>query len=153
MIASKSLDALLVPVKQRIVTLMAAGEMALEAGYRQIDFSVRPIYTFRDNEFQDSLYAQGRTKVGKKVTNAKGGDSVHNYRCAADLGVWMNGEITYEPKYYKVLGAEAKKIGLKWGGDWNGNGVADKNDWDLMHFEYTGGLSLAQLKSGMVPNA
>lgn len=153
MISSKSFDALHPAVRSRMITLKAAGEMALEAAYRQIDFDLRPIYTFRDNEFQDGLYAQGRTKVGKIVTNAKGGESIHNYRCATDFGVWKDGELTFEPMYYKVLGKVAQDIGLKWGGDWNGNGIADKNDWDLMHFEYTGGLSLAQLKSGMVPNA
>lgn len=34
---------------------------------------------------QDSLYAQGRTAPGEIVTNAKGGESWHNYGCAVDL--------------------------------------------------------------------
>jgi peptidoglycan L-alanyl-D-glutamate endopeptidase CwlK len=34
---------------------------------------------------QDDLYAQGRTKPGKIVTNCKGGDSYHNYGMACDL--------------------------------------------------------------------
>ena len=34
--------------------------------------------TWRDNESQNALYAQGRTKPGKKVTNAKAGQSFHN---------------------------------------------------------------------------
>ena len=33
---------------------------------------------------QDALYAKGRTTPGKKVTNAKGGQSVHNYGFAVD---------------------------------------------------------------------
>jgi peptidoglycan L-alanyl-D-glutamate endopeptidase CwlK len=34
---------------------------------------------------QDDLYAQGRTKPGKIVTKAKGGQSPHNFGLAADL--------------------------------------------------------------------
>jgi peptidoglycan LD-endopeptidase CwlK len=36
--------------------------------------------TYRPNEEQDRLYAQGRTTPGKIVTNAKAGQSSHNYR-------------------------------------------------------------------------
>ena len=44
--------------------------------------------TYRDAESQNALYAIGRTKAGRKVTNAKGGQSFHNWRCAFDrLGI------------------------------------------------------------------
>jgi len=50
---------------------------------------LRFAYTTRTIEEQDELYAQGRTKLfdskGKrlgKVTNAKGGQSIHNYHLA-----------------------------------------------------------------------
>nr|WP_295770097.1 M15 family metallopeptidase [Rhodoferax sp.] len=36
---------------------------------------------------QDALYAQGRTAPGNKVTNAKSGDSNHNFGIAFDIGV------------------------------------------------------------------
>ena len=51
---------------------------------------------------QDALYAQGRTKPGKKVTNAKGGQSVHNYGFACfseDTRVFTNNGL----KYFKDL--------------------------------------------------
>ena len=35
--------------------------------------------TYRSRAEQDELYAQGRTKPGKIVTNAKGGQSSHNF--------------------------------------------------------------------------
>ncbi len=41
--------------------------------------------TYRDHASQDALYAQGRTAPGKKVTNAKGGESFHNWRVAFDV--------------------------------------------------------------------
>ena len=42
-------------------------------------------YTLRTFAEQDALYAQGRTKGGLKVTNAKGGQSYHNYGLAIDI--------------------------------------------------------------------
>ena len=36
--------------------------------------------TFRSAQEQNELYAQGRTKPGKIVTNAVAGKSAHNYR-------------------------------------------------------------------------
>jgi len=41
--------------------------------------------TLRTFEEQDELYAQGRTKAGPIVTNAKGGQSYHNYGLAFDI--------------------------------------------------------------------
>ena len=41
--------------------------------------------TYRDHASQDALYALGRSKSGKKVTNAKGGQSFHNFRVAFDI--------------------------------------------------------------------
>jgi len=38
--------------------------------------------TFKE---QDDLYAQGRTKPGPKVSNARGGQSMHNYGLAFDV--------------------------------------------------------------------
>lgn len=37
--------------------------------------------TYRDHESQNALYAQGRTVKGPIVTNARGGESKHNWRC------------------------------------------------------------------------
>ncbi|MFC6095818.1 M15 family metallopeptidase [Flavobacterium qiangtangense] len=40
---------------------------------------------FRTFKEQDELFAQGRTKPGPKVSNAKGGQSLHNYGLAFDI--------------------------------------------------------------------
>ena len=42
-------------------------------------------HTLRTFKEQDDLYSQGRTRPGKIVTNAKGGDSYHNYGLAIDI--------------------------------------------------------------------
>ncbi len=45
--------------------------------------------TFKE---QDALYAIGRTLHGKKVTNAKGGQSIHNYGFAVDICLIIDGK-------------------------------------------------------------
>jgi len=42
-------------------------------------------HTLRTDKEQDALFAIGRTIKGKKVTNAKGGRSYHNYGLALDI--------------------------------------------------------------------
>ena len=41
---------------------------------------------------QDELFARGRTKPGHRVTNAKGGQSNHNFGIAWDVGIFDNGK-------------------------------------------------------------
>lgn len=102
--------------------------------------------TLRDSEYQDALYAQGRTKPGPVVTKAKGGQSLHNYGVAFDFvpvrgGVAVWGTSGEDGKLWRRIGEIGKSIGLEWGGDW----VSFK---DLPHFQYTGGLSLAAFQAG-----
>ena len=92
---------------------------------------------------QDALYAQGRTKPGGIVTNARGGQSLHNYGLATDVVPldangqpnWNVGESTWQK-----IGAAGKKQGLEWGGDWT-------SFKDRPHFQMTGGKSISTLLS------
>ena len=103
--------------------------------------------TYRDNESQNALYAQGRTKAGRIVTNAKAGQSFHNYRLAFDVVPIVNGKPQWNDfRTFQKIGAIGKSIGLEWAGDW-------KTFKELAHFQWTGGLSLAQLKAGKRPVA
>lgn len=98
--------------------------------------------TFRDFESQNELYAQGRTKPGKKVTNAKGGQSIHNYRLAFDFAPVVGGKIPWnDTALFTRCGKIAESIGLEWGGSW-------KSFKDLPHCQYTGGLTLKDLQAG-----
>ena len=98
--------------------------------------------TYRDNESQDALYAQGRTAPGKIVTKAKGGQSFHNYRCAFDVVPLVHGKPVWDDEALWVrIGQLGKQIGLEWAGDW----VTFK---ETAHFQYTGGKSLKQLQAG-----
>ena len=53
---------------------------------------------FRTFAEQDALFAQGRTKPGRVVTNAHGGESNHNYGMACDLYPVIGGQVFTEPK-------------------------------------------------------
>lgn len=97
----------------------------------------------RSWEEQDALYAQGRTKPGKKVTNARGGYSNHNFKIAGDFGVFRAGiyldekEPATAAKVHKACSEHAKACGLEWGGSWSGFK-------DLPHYEVATGLSMAE---------
>jgi len=135
MINSRSLDELLPPVKARVDQFLA------DCKNHGIDLIVTS--TYRDNESQDALYAQGRTTPGSIVTKAKGGQSFHNYRCAIDVVPLVNGKAVWDganPVWAKI-GALGKLAGLDWAGDW-------KTFKELAHFQYTGGLTLADLNAG-----
>jgi peptidoglycan L-alanyl-D-glutamate endopeptidase CwlK len=67
---------------------------------------------------QDELFSRGRTKPGPKVTNARSGQSNHNFGVAWDIGVFKNGAYQPESPLYKKVGAIGKSLGLEWGGDW-----------------------------------
>lgn len=70
---------------------------------------------------QDALYAQGRTRPGPIVTNARGGQSKHNSGAAIDAyivledgSIDIGGELP--PEVVKI----GKEEGFEWGGDWKG---------------------------------
>ena len=67
---------------------------------------------------QDELFAQGRTKPGKRVTNAKGGESNHNFGVAFDVGVFEGNAYLDDSPAYDAVGAIGASIGLEWGGHW-----------------------------------
>lgn len=78
---------------------------------------------YRTKDYQDGLYAKGRTKPGAIVTNAKGSDmqSQHQWGIAFDIGIsaTTTAEFYNETKIRQVAKiAKSKKVGLAWGGDW-----------------------------------
>ena len=70
---------------------------------------------------QAALYAQGRSKAGKIVTNAEPGESYHNFGLAFDFAVMMkSGALVWDPEHpdWKGFVRLAKDGGFAWGGDW-----------------------------------
>lgn len=93
---------------------------------------------------QDALYAQGRTTAGKIVTNAKGGDSYHNYGLAWDVVEIENGLANWETNWLGISEI-AEEMGIEWGGNF-------KSIKDKPHFQMSFGLSIAQLKAKLKKN-
>jgi peptidoglycan L-alanyl-D-glutamate endopeptidase CwlK len=136
---SRQLEDLVPAAQQRAQALVKA---AKDAG---IDFLVTS--TYRSNEEQAALYAQGRTKPGAIVTNARPGDSYHNWRCAFDVVPLRNGKPVWgtsgpDGDLWRKIGEMGEAVGLEWAGRWTGKLR------EMAHFQYTGGLTLAQLKAG-----
>lgn len=93
--------------------------------------------TLRTFEEQAELFAIGRTKPGKKVTNAKPGQSWHNFGLAFDVVPLVNGKPIWDSPFWERIGALGKQVGLTWGGDF-------KSFKDTPHFEFHPNLTLAE---------
>ena len=133
--ASRSLDDLLPVVKRK------AEEFHKLCADQGVDILI--YCTYRSEEEQDDLYAQGRTKPGRIVTNARGGESWHNHRCAFDFVPMVAGKPAWgDTNLYRKAGVIAESVGLEWAGRWTGKLR------ESAHCQYTGGLTLSQLKSG-----
>ncbi len=83
-----------------------------------IGITIKVISGLRTYAEQDALYAKGRTKPGRKVTNARGGYSNHNFGIAFDVGVFQGSSYIPESPSYKAVGALGVELGLDWGGNW-----------------------------------
>jgi peptidoglycan L-alanyl-D-glutamate endopeptidase CwlK len=101
-------------------------------------------HVYRSIKEQNILYNQR-----PKVTNAKGGQSIHNYGLAFDIvilldkdnnGTFESIDWNTESKYFKLVVEFFKKNGYEWGGDW-------KSFKDYPHFQKAFGLTWQLLKN------
>lgn len=125
-------------------------ELIEKAEYKIPRCAIRVVQGLRTFPEQDALYAQGRTKPGKRVTNAKAGQSFHNYGLAVDIALLYDkdGNGTYESLSWDTLkdfdkDGEAdwmeivdlfEDAGYTWGGRFS-------SIPDAPHFEKTFGYS------------
>ena len=58
---------------------------------------------YRNHKEQDALYAQGRSTPGKKVTNARGGFSAHNWGIAVDVVADVSQRRGLQPSWEKAF--------------------------------------------------
>lgn len=116
--------------------------------------AIRIVQGLRTFAEQDGLYAQGRTKPGSRVTNAKGGQSLHNYGLAIDFALLYDkdGNGTFESLSWDTLKDQDKdgeadwmevvdifeEAGYQWGGRWT-------SIKDNPHLEKTFGFTWKQL--------
>jgi peptidoglycan L-alanyl-D-glutamate endopeptidase CwlK len=129
--------------------------------------TVRFSYTLRTFAEQQALFNQGRTTAGKIVTNARAGQSYHNYGLAVDIVLLVDKDVngTFETASWDTssdFDADRvsdwmecvrifKKYGWTWGADWDNDGLTkamgDKDEKlvDAPHFQKTFGWSVSQL--------
>lgn len=114
------------------------------------DISIQITDGFRTHEEQDALYAQGRTEPGNIVTNAKGGESYHNYGLAVDFAVEADGEVIWDVNYdgndngksdWEEVAEIAKDLDFTWGGDWE-----DFKDYPHLQMDFD--TSIRELQRG-----
>jgi len=117
--------------------------------------------TFRSSAEQDNEYKIGRTvkglgvtkvnPMGRTTTNAKGGESFHQYRVAIDCVPLQNGKALWngdlpstphDDKLYEQMAKLGAKHGIEWSGNWKGK-LKEK-----AHFQYTEGLTIKDFKAG-----
>lgn len=115
--------------------------------YIQHQIQIVIVQDYRTYAQQDALFAKGRTASGSIVTNAKGGQSNHNFALAVDVfPLWDDGQLHMDTKSDKKnieilrkIAPVGKDLGLEWGGDW-------KNFVDNPHFQLKTEKSMAQLR-------
>jgi peptidoglycan LD-endopeptidase CwlK len=105
-------------------------------------FEIKVTSGTRTFDEQNELWAQGRSKPGKVVTNAKGGQSNHNFGIAFDVTLFKDGAPVYESSIYKFIGTLGKSLGLTWGGDWKFQ--------DEPHFQLTPSWAVGMSESEML---
>jgi peptidoglycan L-alanyl-D-glutamate endopeptidase CwlK len=130
-------------IRQQVTQLFLQAEKAL-TGHA----TLRIVQGLRTIQEQDALFAKGRTAPGPKVTNARGGQSYHNFGLAFDIALLIDGKtISWDTakdydndnvadwmEFVKL----AEAAGFEWGGHF-------KSIIDKPHFQMTFGFTVKQL--------
>ena len=89
--------------------------------------------TVRDKEYQEYLYAQGRTRPGSIVTNGRT-PTFHadTAGLAFDFCKNVKGQEYDDTAFFRKAAAIAKEMGFSWGGDW-------KSFPDMPHIQWDNG--------------
>ena len=89
--------------------------------------------TVRDKEYQEYLYAQGRTRPGSIVTNGRT-PTFHadTAGLAFDFCKNVKGHEYDDTAFFRKAAAIAKDMGFSWGGDW-------KSFVDMPHIQWDNG--------------
>ena len=106
--------------------------------------SVLITQTLRDNEYQASLYAKGRTAPGSIVTNSKT-TTFHGAGLAFDICKNIRGAEYSDTEFFYKCAEIGKRIGFSWGGDW-------KSFKDLPHFQWDNGGKAKHTNAPTMPS-
>ena len=117
--ASRSIDDLTPGCRDKAVAFL---DKCAQAGIDVLIYC-----TLRSNAEQDELYEIGRSKPGRIVTNARGGQSLHNpvpgmnKSRAFDCVPILHGKAQWDDRAsYLKMGEIGESVGLSWAGRWSG---------------------------------
>ena len=103
--------------------------------------------TVRDKEYQEYLYAQGRTRPGSIVTNGRT-PTFHADTAGLSFDFCKNvkGQEYDDVKFFLKAAAIAKEMGFSWGGDW-------KSFPDMPHIQWDnqGAWTSSMILAGKLP--
>ena len=107
--------------------------------------------TVRDAEYQEYLYAQGRTRPGNIVTNGKR-PTFHSDKAGLAFDICKNvkGQEYSDAAFWRGVSAIGKKMGFTWGGDWNSFPDKPHFQWDD-HGKYSNSMILAGKLPPLMP--
>jgi peptidoglycan L-alanyl-D-glutamate endopeptidase CwlK len=130
-----------------IMTLLPkAQELARESlnVIRHSGIDARIISGTRSYSEQDTLFRKGRYgDAGQVVTNARGGQSNHNFGIAWDIGIFdAKGKYLADSPSYRKAGQVVltkMRSSVEWGGEW-------KSFPDVSHYQLRTGSALAEIR-------
>lgn len=110
------MDSLRPDFREKVILVLS--DMNAWCAKHEPEYHFVVLETFRTKERQKWLYAQGRKRQGKIVTNLT--HSRHQDRLACDCAPMFRGDIAWDaPKnVWDYYGHCVRAHGLRWGGDW-----------------------------------
>jgi peptidoglycan L-alanyl-D-glutamate endopeptidase CwlK len=137
--SERNIATLLLKTQRAARTAMKAlGSGALGEGV-----TVRVLSGTRTYAEQNALYKQGRFgNPGSTVTNARGGQSNHNFGIAWDIGIFDKGAYLTDSPLYKQAGTIvlAATLGVEWGGNW-------VTIVDEPHYQLVTGMKISEVRT------
>lgn len=134
--------------ERTIVTLQCDAQVAARRSLTAIrgalaaNTEARIISGTRTYAQQNAIFRQGRFgNPPPRVSNARGGQSWHNFGLAWDIGLFRSGVYLTDGAPYRPLGAHGKVPGVAWGGDWT-------SFQDLPHYQFgTAGQTISAARA------
>ncbi len=112
---------------------------------------IRAECCWRDEATQTEYFNSGKSEVEfpnsyhnlSKIFKSHGNEKFMQYSDAIDISIFVDGKLTFDPKYYIELNgylqawADLHSITLIWGGNWDNDQVImdDQKFQDLMHWQ------------------
>lgn len=136
-------------IRAEVKSLIEKAELGLPS-----NMAIRVVQGLRTFAEQDALYAQGRTKPGPIVTNAKGGQSNHNFALSFDFALIIDKDNngSYETLSWSTtddLDKDGKRDWMEVIDTFTAAGYSSGAYWhtikDYPHIEKTFGYTVKQL--------